>query len=68
MKSQKTVRAFLKHLLDVADTAASDLTDSEKLTEEECVAINTFLATMQNQFGEPEFEELLKKYKLSWPG
>lgn len=66
MKKPKTIKGFLKLLIEVANTCAGDMIDCDKITEEESQALNSIIAGLQNDLG--ECDELLAKFNLEWKG
>lgn len=62
MKKPKTVKSFLKILLELSDVNRDDLKGIVKLTEEEYYKLGEIRADIQNNLG--EMSELLGKYNL----
>ena len=62
MKKPKTVKAFLKILIELCDVDRGELKGFEKLTEEDYDKIGEVRAGIQNDLG--EMDELLEKFKL----
>lgn len=62
MKTPKTVKGYLKLLIQIADDSAYDL---KNVTEEEVKALGYARANIQNDLGDEDtLAPLLRKYKL----
>jgi hypothetical protein len=60
----KTVKAFLKAAIKLKSQSIMTLKGYEKLTEREQYLVSSLTADMDNDMGEDEFQEILKKFKL----
>ena len=64
MKSPTTVKGYLKMLIHIADDSAHDL---KNVTDDEVRFIEYVRGAIQNELGDSEWEDIMKKYKLKWP-
>ena len=62
MKIPKTTKGYLKMLIEISEHN----TNIKKSTYEEREILGKIVADIQNDLGEGECEELLKKYNLEW--
>lgn len=60
----KTIKAFLKILVEVRDQPISYLRGFDKLTHEEFTTIGNVVADIANEMAEDDFQNLLKKHNL----
>ena len=69
MRKPKTVRGFLKMMLEVADFNIYTLKGFDKLSNKEQHHIGGIIADVQNDLGDIDrMYSLLQKFKLKWKG
>ena len=64
MKTPKTVKGYLKMLIEIAKDSAYDL---KNVTDDEVRFIAIIRGAIQNELGEDEFG-IMRKYKLKFKG
>lgn len=64
MKIPKTTKSYLKMLLEICEHNAN----IKHSTLKERTMIRLIIAHIQNEMGDTDFEEIMKKYNLKWNG
>ncbi len=61
----KSLKGFLAALVNIADSAVSDLQGSDKISSGDFHRIVSVLAALQNELG--DISDILERYGMSWP-
>ena len=67
MRKPKTLRGFLKMMIETADFDIYSLKGYEKLSSIEKIEVGLLMAGIQNDLGDG-LEEVLQKFNLEWKG